>query len=91
MKEARIGLRPSGLGALMFPRAPAPEAQTGEFRKRREEIYINTVRLALSERRLTRDEESHLHHHAEELGIGGGRAHERLVQVEREAGERGVA
>lgn len=51
---------------------------------RREDVYLNAVRIALHDRHLTRPEEIHLHRLAEELGIGAGRAHELLVAAESE-------
>jgi hypothetical protein len=63
------------------PPAPATSATAS---RRREDVYLSALRLAMRDRRLTRDEEVHLHRLAEELGIGAGRAHELMVAVEGE-------
>ncbi len=52
----------------------------------REESYLDAIRWALRDRRLTRAEEAKLSSLAEQLGIGAKRAHELLVQAETEAG-----
>jgi hypothetical protein len=47
-------------------------------------VYRKALRLALKDHDLTREEEQHLHELADELGIGGARAHALLTEVERE-------
>lgn len=47
-------------------------------------IFLNALRVALRDKALTRDEELHLHRLAAQLGIDAGRAHELLIQAERE-------
>lgn len=59
-------------------------AASDDVRRRREDLYVGALRLAMRDRTLTRDEEVHLHRLAEELGIGAGRAHELMVAVEGE-------
>ena len=59
------------------PRAPQPDAA-------KEDAFRAAVRLALRDRRITREEEIHLHRVAQHMGIPAGRAHELLVDVERE-------
>jgi hypothetical protein len=58
-------------------RAPEGRADGGA-------AYRNAVRLAMRDRRLSREDEVQLHHLADALHIGAGRAHEILVDVERE-------
>lgn len=52
---------------------------------RGEASYRKAVRLAMRDRRITREEEGHLHELARDLGIDGARAHAILVEVENEA------
>lgn len=59
------------------PSAPAPPS------KRRDEAFRRAVRLALRDRRITREEELELHRVADELGLAPSRAHEILVVEER--------
>lgn len=44
----------------------------------------DALRIALRDRKITRDEEVRLHRLADELGIAPSRAHQILVDVERE-------
>lgn len=56
-----------------------------------EASYRQAVRLAVRDRRLTREEEGHLHALARDLGIDAARAHTILVEVEAEAAGGGPA
>ena len=90
--SAQYGLLMGGIvaGAFVFAASPiqramerrdsAPAAPT----RRSEESYRKAVRLALRDRRLTREEETHLHELARDLGIDGPRAHAILGEVEAE-------
>jgi hypothetical protein len=86
-------------GLLLFAIAPlqraaerladkaVPGAETLEpvARPSREEAYKDALRIALQDRRVTRDEEARLTRVAEHLGIGASRAVELLGEVEDEA------
>lgn len=61
------------------PTQPAPNTDN-------EAVYVNALRLALRDKRLSRAEEAHLHRLAEALGIRPGRAHELLAEVENDLG-----
>lgn len=76
--------------ALARRAVPSDAIPSGAPASRREEVYRKALRVALRDRAITREEETHLHEVAEELGIGAGRAHALMVEVEREAqgGER---
>lgn len=50
-----------------------------------ESSFRKAVRLALRDRRLTRDEEGHLHELARDLGLDGARAHAIMAEIEQEA------
>lgn len=81
------GLAVGGVVALVSivagPRLD-PLLRHGKRRAKAEESYRGALRLAMRDRKLTRDEEVDLHRLAEELGIGAGRAHELMVAVEAE-------
>lgn len=55
---------------------------------RREEMYRKALRIALHDRKVSREEELHLFQLAEELGIGAGRAMELRHEVEGAKGAR---
>lgn len=98
--EAQYGLMMGGAvaGALLFAASPVQRAmerlsagqgkgqgQGGDGSAlRREEVYRKALRIALKDRRISRAEELHLHELAQELAIPGARAHELLIEVERE-------
>ncbi|MBI4392318.1 MAG: hypothetical protein HY556_00775 [Euryarchaeota archaeon] len=50
----------------------------------KEEAYKRALRIALRDRKLTREEDIHVHELAEHLGIGAGRAMALRVEIERE-------
>lgn len=91
-------------GALLFAASPLQRAIEGRSRARgaqaapllderddvarREDVYRKALRLALRDRRVTREEETHLHELAQELSIPGARAHQLLSEIERESEER---
>jgi hypothetical protein len=68
--------------ATRQPREPAPVAAAPIAR--REQTYRNALRLALRDRKLTAEEESHLFELAEDLGIGAGRAFQLKREIEGE-------
>lgn len=98
--DARYGVLVGGVvaGALLFaanpiqraiestrsPSVNGPPTPAGASDDAREAAYRKAIRLALRDRALTREEELHLHEIAEQLGIGGRRAHAILAEVERE-------
>lgn len=65
----------------------APTVVTGNTGK--EESYRKALRMALRDRKLTREDEAALHEMANDLGISGPRAHALLVEAETEAGRKG--
>lgn len=85
-------------GALVFAMAPLQRAAERLAEKaipsanpaspsegRGEASYRKAVRLAIRDRRLTREEEAHLHELARDMGIDGARAHAILIEVEQES------
>lgn len=79
-------------GALLVAARPIERALEGRREMRaqqpdgaKEEAYRAAVRMALRDRKITREEELHLHRVAQHMGITNARAHELLVEVEREA------
>lgn len=74
--------------ALEARRAPPPgptsSPDASGASRVQEDRYRAALRLALRDRALTRDEEIDLHRLAEGLGLPAGRAHELLVEVERQ-------
>lgn len=65
-----------------------PTRETAAHHSADEDVYRNALRVALRDKVLTRDEEVHLHRLAVRLDIPGDRAHELLIEVERELGGR---
>lgn len=65
--------------------APASAPQEPAATNDHEEMYRDAARRALRDARLTREEERHLFRLARGLGISADRAHELLVEAEREA------
>lgn len=72
-------------------RTREPRAQTFATSPtvRGEESYRKALRLALRDRQLTREEETHLHELARDLGIDGPRAHALLAEAEAARRKRG--
>lgn len=68
----------------------APPKALDEPPTRAEATYRKAVRLAMHSRRLTREEEGHLHELARDLGLDGARAHAILAEVEAEGGRGGA-
>lgn len=67
---------------------PNPVSGSGSRQQNREEMYRKALRIALVDRKVSRDEELLLFQLAEELGIGAGRAMQLRQEVE---ASRGVA
>ena len=90
---AQYGLVMGGLvaGALLVAARPIERALEGRREARapqpdaaKEDAFREAVRMALRDRVITREEELHLHRVAQHMGIPTGRAHELLIEVERE-------
>lgn len=94
--SAQYGLLMGGVvaGALLFAAQPiqraiegrAPGPAPGPADGRKEEAYRKALRFALRDGHVSREEELHLHEIAQVLGIPGRRAHELLIETERERG-----
>lgn len=97
--SAEFGLLLGGAvaGAFLFAASPIQRALEGRVgrispagdtrraaRSDGEEAYRKALRIALRDRNLTRDEETHLYELADQLGIGAGRARALMVEIERE-------
>jgi hypothetical protein len=98
---AQYGLLMGGVvaGTVVFAASPiqrAMEAKTSRRSSeptaiaaapvaRREQTYRKALRLAMRDRKLTAEEESHLFELAEDLGIGAGRAFQLKREIEEEA------
>ena len=91
--SARYSLIMGGVvsGALVFAARPIERALESRHDARppqpdaaKEDAFRAAVRMALRDRTVTREEELHLHRVAQHMGIPTGRAHELLVEVERE-------
>jgi hypothetical protein len=82
LQDTVDGLSKAGLarggGTALGGRVPGLDLTEGEMR------YRNAARLAARDRPLTREEEAHLYHLAQAMGIGAGRAHEILSAIEAE-------
>ena len=74
------------LAARAVPVAVDARGETLAVANRQEDNYRRAVRLALRDRLLTREEEAHLFHVAEGLGIPAGRAMDLRNEVEQEQG-----
>lgn len=97
--SAQYGLLGGGViaGTFLFAASPVQRAfegarnglrgnepKTTVRRPRGEKLYREALRIALVDRKVTKEEELHLFQLAEELGLGAGRAFELRQVVERE-------
>lgn len=95
--SAEYGLLTGGViaGAVLFAASPIQKAieqrgpRPAATSARGEESYRKALRMAVRDRKLTRDEETALHELAHDLGISGPQAHALLVEAENEAGQKG--